>query len=969
MDWKKFSKESVKQIKENPTFFVISLFGLFALFLFLVNLFAVKNLNSTNFIAVFINNFIYLAKTLGLSQTTIILFCVAGSAALAYYKRFKLSITILLLCVVFIGVNVRLANLPLLKDSTNGEYLPLALDPLYFMRVAQTRLATNNNLPQYDPLRVFPGGNIAWHPEIMPELNVFIFKVASNFISGIDIRFIAVISPVIYFFFAILLFYILIFKLTKNKGIALLATLLLSVIPAYLYRTMTGFADHESIGMLAFYLTFIAFVYALSNINNKKVGKVVFASFFVGLTTTLTIAMWTGISSILFVLYPFTFFFVWLFNTKKESKVFVRNGLTFYIGWIIFTVITGLFFKYSPMGMLNFFLGSQSIISIAVLGFMVVDAIFIYTKPKFVKKNKRLFYSLGVTIILGVIVLPIIGIDLVGILRSSIVKFLTPWNTSRLNITVAENKQPYLQDWIGTTGKVIFWMFISGAVLFGIRLARKIKNLKKSTIFFILYILMIFGIVFSRISPTSTLNGESFASSLVYFIPLIAFWVYFFKIYMNEDFKFTGIQMFIFSWLFLTIVTGRAAIRMFFAITPFVSFMAAYFIIGIFEETRRAKDEILKMILIVIFTLIVILTFNATAQAYLATSNQAKNTGPSANFQWQNAMSWVRTNTAEDSVFVHWWDYGYWVQTLGERATIADGGHFQGAYNGDHKIGRYVLTNQDPNAALSFFKSMQTDYLLIDQTDLGKYSAYSLIGSDAEWDRRSAIPAAVYDPKQTRETNKGIVFSYVLNSMVDEDLVYQEGNSSKIFIPGPSYDVRGNAFANAGIYKIEVGVSNNSVTQPMAAYYFQGQNYNLPVRYVYINEQLFDFKKGVDSVVMVLPYFKTQGQSGNLDPFGAIIYLSPKVQKSLFAQLYLLDDAFGKYPTIKLAHEEPDQMISYLKSQGAQLNEFVFYGGLRGPIKIWDLQDIPENIQVVEEFYEYQHEQYGILDDKQFILE
>jgi len=34
----------------------------------------------------------------------------------------------------------------------------------------------------------------------------------------------------------------------------------------------------------------------------------------------------------------------------------------------------------------------------------------------------------------------------------------------------------------------------------------------------------------------------------------------------------------------------------------------------------------------------------------------------------------IKDNTNEDGIFAHWWDYGYWVQTLGKRATIADGG-------------------------------------------------------------------------------------------------------------------------------------------------------------------------------------------------------------------------------------------------------------------------------------------------------
>ena len=33
---------------------------------------------------------------------------------------------------------IRLENLPLLKDSTTGEYIPLALDPFYFLNHAIT---------------------------------------------------------------------------------------------------------------------------------------------------------------------------------------------------------------------------------------------------------------------------------------------------------------------------------------------------------------------------------------------------------------------------------------------------------------------------------------------------------------------------------------------------------------------------------------------------------------------------------------------------------------------------------------------------------------------------------------------------------------------------------------------------------------------------------------------------------------
>jgi len=39
---------------------------------------------------------------------------------------------------------------------------------------------------------------------------------------------------------------------------------------------------------------------------------------------------------------------------------------------------------------------------------------------------------------------------------------------------------------------------------------------------------------------------------------------------------------------------------------------------------------------------------------------------------WPDAMQWVKENTAKDVVIAAWWDYGYWINTVGERKTLAD---------------------------------------------------------------------------------------------------------------------------------------------------------------------------------------------------------------------------------------------------------------------------------------------------------
>ncbi|MHA7733064.1 STT3 domain-containing protein [Nitrosopumilus sp. S6] len=39
---------------------------------------------------------------------------------------------------------------------------------------------------------------------------------------------------------------------------------------------------------------------------------------------------------------------------------------------------------------------------------------------------------------------------------------------------------------------------------------------------------------------------------------------------------------------------------------------------------------------------------------------------------WNDSLEWIKNNTPEDAVIASWWDYGYWIQTKADRATLAD---------------------------------------------------------------------------------------------------------------------------------------------------------------------------------------------------------------------------------------------------------------------------------------------------------
>jgi len=235
---------------------------------------------------------------------------------------------------------------------------------------------------------------------------------------------------------------------------------------------------------------------------------------------------------------------------------------------------------------------------------------------------------------------------------------------------------------------------------------------------------------------------------------------------------------------------------------------------------------------------------------------------------------------------------------------------------------------------------LDVDYFLIDQTDLGKYPAYSKIGGgdgEDELDRYSAIPVMPSDPKQTRETANGTAIVFSGGTYLFEDIIYNV-DGQDVFLPA----------GKAAVVGVVVNLEGNALKQPDVVYVYNNVQTRIPARYVYVNGEIVDFGSGLDVVIDIIPGVTGDG----INQFGAAIYLSQKVSKSLFARLYLMDDAFGEYESLELVHSEDNPVVASLKSQGVGIGDFVYYQGFRGPIKIWDVSGLGEDVEVVEGFRE-----------------
>jgi len=841
----------------------------------------------------------------------------------------NIILIIFLLVLVFAGSAMRLQNLPLLKDSTTGEYIPLALDPYYFMRLAGT-VQDNGRLPDSDMMRA-SGTAFPFVDEILPQAIFYIHKGVSVFDDSISLEFITVISPVIFFALGILAFFFLVLVLTKSRLTAAISSFILTVIPPYLYRTLAGFADHEAIGMFAFFSALLCYVLALKFLrkDGKDNIKTILYGLLVGLISAFTILAWGGVANFLFVIIPLSFGVIWLI--KKPT--ILSKYLTFYLTWFLSSILFAVLLGYNPSSVITrFILSGSGILGPFLFMFFIVDYLLIGWKSI---EKYRIFYSTSIVLFLGSILLALSGSSIISMIVKVFNGLLNPAGLSRIGNTVAENAAPYLTTLIAQVGENFFYIFLAGCVLFGYILAEGVKGTKEKAIFTALWFFMVSSILFSRIAPNSILDGVTPFSKIFYFLGLTLFAGYSFFLYSKKKLDIKEESVVIATWLFISLVAVRGSVRFFFVIVPLLCFISASLIPGLFHYVKRSKDDVMRIVLWSSLLIVILILAVSSFGFWNSSNQQSKYTSPSMNIQWQEAMNWTRANTQPGEVFIHWWDYGYWVQTMGERPTVTDGGHAHGYW--DHLIARYVLTTPNPDTAFSFMKTHNVSYLLIDPTDIGKYPAYSKIGSGPNGeDRYSWIPSFAMNPTQTRELANSTVTFYQGGNYIDQNIIFE----GQLLPEG-----------RAALGAIQLTINNNGSAEALTGVYiYNNKRYEIPIRFLFFEGRLFDLGVGQNALITIIPSVSQNGPSVSINKVGAMMFFSEKTVNSLFVQKYILNNINADYEKLRLIYSGQDGLVASLNAQGANVGDFVFVGGgIRGPIKIWEVS-YPEGTKIREEF-------------------
>ena len=549
-------------------------------------------------------------------------------------------------------------------------------DPFFNYRATQYLL--DNGLDAYvhwhDTMSWYPQGRDVYDTAQVP-LHVTDAVLYKIFGGGMSLYDFTIIFPVVFGSMTVIVIFALV-RVLGGTSAGLFASLFFALSPPIIVRGTIGWFKSEPLGLFYGLLGVYLFLSGLKS-QNKKIAaaKMVGGGFFLA----TGFASWGGIE---FFLLPLGMFFIALPFIRKDHN-FLLWAVPLFVA-VTMVVSGGLFARPGP----TFVFGMRGF---AMIGPTILLVIIIFIQ-KYSKEQHRLrnsILALAALIIIGGVVLS------AGAFHSTSFRYLNamdPFLTSEdpLVDSVAEHATPTLAQ---------NFSYFSVLMLFaglGIWLVFRKKNGDENTSRFslrneMIVFALIIGIV-GAYSGSTFSRLELLTATSVIILSSIGLAILVKDILKKENKPVNIIES-----------STKATTRTRKESTP----------------TKKTSDILgripkIAFVAVIIALFLVPTLYPVNGNWISITKSPPTILNGGSNFaistsDWPDALNWLKTETPKDSVVASWWDYGYWIQTMGDRTTIADNATVD--TNVIANIARMLLDS--PDEAWKALKKMGANYVLV----------------------------------------------------------------------------------------------------------------------------------------------------------------------------------------------------------------------------------------------------------------
>jgi dolichyl-diphosphooligosaccharide---protein glycosyltransferase len=458
---------------------------------------------------------------------------------------------------------------------------------------------------------------------------------------------------------------IVIFGLVRNIGgttAGLFSALLFAFTPAIISRGNLGWFKSEPLGLFLGLLSIYLF---LSAMKSHQVKLTIIKAAGAGILLGLANASWGGIQ---YFSIPVSLFFICLPFFQREGKIPMYVAITFTIAALL---SAGAF----PRPGISFVFGLPGIALMGGTIFLIIGY-YLNRISRQDRQVRNLLFLLAAFIAIAA------GVLITGSYYSSSFRYLNAINpflsaVNPLTESVAEHFTPTLVDYF--TQYSILLMFAG----FGAWIAFKTRNM-----------MYIFALI---IGLTGLYVSATFARLLVYasigIIILAGIGLYHTTRSVLEHRGSTAAER------SESIPRGSKARKKFESM-----------------KVKSNKSLFVKVGYVAAITLLLTIPMvyppnsNWLSLADIPTSIANGGTGYRVTTtDWIDALEWIDKNTPKDSVIASWWDYGYWITTLGNRTSLAD----NATINQTRIAALAKMFIDDPEGGIKIAQDLKSDYILI----------------------------------------------------------------------------------------------------------------------------------------------------------------------------------------------------------------------------------------------------------------
>jgi dolichyl-diphosphooligosaccharide--protein glycosyltransferase len=490
-----------------------------------------------------------------------------------------------------------------------------------------------------------------------------------------------VIFPVIMATLTVLVIYFL-GRDIGGKEVGLFSAFFLALSSSYISRTSLGFFDDETVGIFGILLFIFFFLRSIDAERPFRNGVAYAVAG--GLSLGYLFSSWGAARYPLGITLIFVLVLIML--KRYSSRLLISYSATFGVALLIAGNV--------PKLGLNF-LTEPTVL--AVIGMFLLLCIIEFSKKIKIARNKMLFV-VGLLALIIVVFVTLDRLGLVGALGEKFVRVILP--TERLGDGVVQQLVQSVQEHKPATWGSFYYDLGVGILFVPIGLYFALQNPTNRNIF-----LTIFG-----------LTAIYFAGSMVRLTLLMA--------------------------PALSILWALALVQL---VKPFVTILREKTLVP--RRKLRFKSRVGKEFsaaFIILMFLLLTVTFvlpsagsnqpRVIERSYTPTTIAASSLPVRAQVSdWLDVLNWMRINMNETDVVAAWWDYGYWITTVGNKTTLADNGTVNSTQIS--MIGQMFMSNE--TEAIKFLTDYDVDYIVVFYTFATDGSSNTIYdagyGDESKW--------------------------------------------------------------------------------------------------------------------------------------------------------------------------------------------------------------------------------------------